>query len=158
MIIRTEPNCEADVAACKHNVSNRIKALGGKAVYGWCIVDYGKYLVKNNHCVWQNEIGELVDVTPTFVADVGEIELVKWPKYIEFEPDSEAVFDVRALLPKYIPKTGDSKLAKACDYMQRRDAALIAKNIEAGRYWSNKANLLLRQIGALECNTIVPDI
>ena len=90
MKIPNQPIGGAEPLMCTENVRKRIKACGGRAVYGWIVKDQGEFLAKSAHCVWQNDQGELFDVTPYFVDAVGPLGILGWPETIEFDPDPNA--------------------------------------------------------------------
>lgn len=50
---------------CFGNVANKVKKDGGRLHAGWLIHADGKFLVEaERHVVWENEKGELIDITP----------------------------------------------------------------------------------------------
>jgi hypothetical protein len=65
----------ATLLNCYPNVNEKVKRDSGKAHYGW-LIHKTKYLYEaERHAVWENEEGELVDVTPYEPAEV-EIKFV----------------------------------------------------------------------------------
>ena len=50
---------------CFSNVEMVIEQNGGRAVYGWAIWQVpGVYIEAEFHCIWENDAGEMLDITP----------------------------------------------------------------------------------------------
>jgi hypothetical protein len=55
----------AQVDDCFENVANHVREHGGKRVLGWTIWELpGFYAEAEFHAVWQNDAGDLLDITP----------------------------------------------------------------------------------------------
>jgi len=130
---------------CTQNVEKRIRAMGGSAVYGWLISDGGFYWHETKHCIWCSDDGELRDVTPYFVSVDGEMACVEF-RDIEFRRDDAAMFSTEGE-SRYISKTSNPDLVKACSYMTAADKALYEDRLEAGQYSTRKANEFLKRAG-----------
>lgn len=63
--VRLQYNNHGYGAAWCH-VSAKHKAIsdGGKRVHRWALWKFGPYLVADHHSVWENQHGNLIDVTP----------------------------------------------------------------------------------------------
>lgn len=65
VLINNEPFPGAEVMDCFPNVEMVIEKNGGKAVYGWAIWWVpGVYIEAEFHCIWENDAGEMLDITP----------------------------------------------------------------------------------------------
>jgi len=51
-------------AWCHVSAKHKAVADGGRRVHGWALWKFGPDVVADHHSVWENERGELVDVTP----------------------------------------------------------------------------------------------
>jgi hypothetical protein len=49
---------------CYVNVAKKVKRDGGRQQYGWAIVENEFMCEAEHHCVWENKLGDLVDITP----------------------------------------------------------------------------------------------
>ncbi len=158
MRIPCQPIHGGEPFECFKNVQKRIKALGGKAAFGWAIRDDGPndiVEVKYSHVVWESETGELFDVTPQIVGIEGEFAIVSYPDSIKFEQDDTAVFESKSLGTKYIPKIDNPHLERACKHMERADALLLQGDLDKCRYWTEKANTELQR-GKLQAGWDTP--
>ena len=64
-MLNSDPLPEAEEMDCFVNVEQAIAKNGGRAVYGWAIWQVpGVYIEAEFHCVWENDAGEMLDVTP----------------------------------------------------------------------------------------------
>lgn len=145
--IRVQPIFGAEPLMCSMNVEKRIRAMGGRAVYGWA-VRHDKYNdAWQNHCVWESPDGELVDVTPVFSEIVGDRAVISWPDQTEFVRDEAAVFTDRGLPTRYVPSVPGTHMAKACEYMTVADGHLRNGDLEKCRYWTERANRYGRKVG-----------
>lgn len=65
VLIKNEPFSGAEVMDCFSNVEMVIEQNGGRAVYGWAIWQVpGVYIEAEFHCIWENDAGEMLDITP----------------------------------------------------------------------------------------------
>lgn len=65
LLLNSDPLPEAEEMDCFVNVEQAIAKNGGRAVYGWAIWQVpGVYIEAEFHCVWENDAGEMLDVTP----------------------------------------------------------------------------------------------
>lgn len=64
MRIPVQPISGAQPLMCRVNVEKRVRAMGGRAVFGWAVRHDVYNDVKQNHCVWEDDTGRLWDVTP----------------------------------------------------------------------------------------------
>lgn len=143
-----QPMAGAEPLMCWANVQKRIRALGGRAVYGWEVRPDPllPVEVRASHVVWESPGGDLMCVTPRFEAVDGGYTVVGWPDSIRFVRDDAATFEGRSRGTRYV--AGDTSLAAACEYMTRADAALFAgADIEKCKYWTGRANAELRRAG-----------
>lgn len=142
MKIKVQPIGGAEPLMCSHNVSKRVKACGGSAVYGWEIRDDdAEILTRLSHCVWQSPEGELICVTPRPQGVAGDYTIAEWPEEIDFERDDDAVFvGFKSLGVRYVPKTTNPKVAKACEFASRSETALLSGDLARCQYWTQKAN------------------
>lgn len=145
--IRVQPIGGAKPLMCNINVQKRIRVMGGRAVYGWCIRHDKFNDCWQNHCVWESPEGELVDVTPVFSNIIGDYAVITWPDEIEFIRDDDAVFTEKGLPTKYIPTRPGPNMAKACEYMTVADEHLRNNDLERCRYWTERANKSGRKVG-----------
>lgn len=100
--IPVRPEEDALMNECFENVRITVEKKGGKCVNGWCIWKMANILIEAEaHSIWQNENGELIDVTPH---DGNESKIL-------FLPDSELVFNDENIGNIRMPLT-DSKLVK----------------------------------------------
>ncbi|TVT36745.1 hypothetical protein FNT36_24850 [Hymenobacter setariae] len=60
---------------CYPNVDEKVRRDGGRPHYGWSIHKTNLLYEAERHAVWENEDGELVDVTP-YESGVNEIQFV----------------------------------------------------------------------------------
>lgn len=58
------PDSKSQADDCFNNVTSYVNLNGGSAVNGWRISCYPKYVEAEFHCVWENEEGDLTDITP----------------------------------------------------------------------------------------------
>lgn len=133
---------------CFKNVQKRIRALGGKAVFGWATRDSRPNDIVEvwySHVVWESETGELFDVTPQVVEIKGGLAIVSYPESIGFKRDDTAVFESKSLGTKYVPKINNPYLERACKHMERADAHLLQGDVDKCRYWTEKANTELQR-------------
>ena len=138
--IPVQPISGAEPLRCRQNVQKRIKAMGGKAVFGWSIRHDLFTDMKQNHCVWEDHAGQLWDVTPVFVAVEGQMVFIDWPEDTEFERDDSAAFAGKSLPTRYVPTHPNPHVASACTYMERADEFLRNGDLDRGRYWTERAN------------------
>jgi hypothetical protein len=79
MIVKVQSIWGAEPQMCSSNVEKRIKACGGKKVFGWKTKDIGNdWKVRENHCVWEDPDGVLWDVTPEFADVSGGYAICEW--------------------------------------------------------------------------------
>ena len=65
VLLNSDPFPEAEEMDCFGNVEKAIAKNGGRAVNGWAIwLVPGVYIEAEFHCVWENDAGTLLDVTP----------------------------------------------------------------------------------------------
>jgi hypothetical protein len=146
--IPVQPMAGGEPLMCLVNVQKRISAMGGKAVFGWGVRHDCFCTLKYSHCVWEDDQGQLWDVTPIFVSGgQGPWACIEWPEYTEFERDDAASFTGDSLLTRYVPNSTDPHLARACKYMERADVFLKAGDLDKCRYWTGRANTELRRAG-----------
>ncbi len=138
--IPVQPNSGAEPFMCWQNVQNRIRAMGGKAVFGWAIRHDLFTDMKQNHCVWEDEKGRLWDVTPVFESVEGKFVVIGWPDDTEFERDDTAAFEGKSLPTQYVPTHPSPHVATACTYMGRADEFLRHGDLDRCRYWTERAN------------------
>jgi hypothetical protein len=143
--------CQSIVGAepmmCVVNVAKRIKALGGRSVFGWEVRPMYLADVHTPHCVWESPDGHLQCVTPKYTGLCDEGAVVEWPETIEFVPDASLAWD-GGKCPfdaKYVAK--HLGLAKACEYMTTADRYMNAGDLDRCRYWTEKANREARKLG-----------
>lgn len=60
--LRPEPYCRA--LSCYYNVAEKVRREGGKIHYGWAIWQSQYLCQAEHHAVWENDRGELLDITP----------------------------------------------------------------------------------------------
>ncbi len=125
---------------CWVNVQKRIKAMGGKVVFGWAVVRDVFTLVKQSHCVWEDHAGQLWDVTPVFESVSGQYAVIGWPEYTEFERDDSVTFEEKSLPTRYMSLHPSPHVATACAYMERADEFLRKGDLDKCRYWTERAN------------------
>lgn len=146
-VIRVQPIFGAEPLMCSVNVEKRIRAMGGRAVYGWAV----RHDVYNdcwqNHCVWESPEGELVDVTPVFSAVAGDYAVIDWPYETEFVRDDAAAFTERGLPNRYVPTRPGGGLAKGCEFMTIADEHLRSGDLDRCRYWTERANRAAEKVG-----------
>lgn len=68
---------------CYLNVEEKIKRDGGKVHYGWTIYQSDILCEAERHAVWENEDGDLIDITPR------KIDF----KQIMFVPDNDFIYN-----------------------------------------------------------------
>lgn len=125
---------------CTANVQMCVQTMGGRAVFGWSIHHDHYTVAKVNHCVWEDQSGQLWDVTPQFAAIEGEIAIIEWPEKTEFERDDAAVFEGKAHPTRHVPAHPSPHVARACEFMERADVFLFQDDLERCRYWTERAN------------------
>lgn len=147
MEIKVQPIGGAEPLMCNHNVAKRIKACGGTAVYGWEVQTTAatKVECRTNHCVWQDEHGELWDVTPKFSGVEGNTATISWPETTEFVRDDDAVFVNRASSSQYRSRVENRRIERACEFMNIADDHMNACDLDKCRYWTEKANTEIRR-------------
>lgn len=65
VLLNSDPFPGAEEMDCFFNVERAIEQHGGKAVYGWAIWQIsGVYIEAEFHCIWENDEGEMLDITP----------------------------------------------------------------------------------------------
>jgi hypothetical protein len=138
--IPVQPIAGAEPMMCLENVKKRIRAMGGRPAFGWAIRHDLYTDVKQNHCVWEDQTGQLWDVTPVFESVQGEFVVVVWPDDTEFEPDDTAAFEGRSLPNRYVPTHPSPHVATACTYMENADEFLRHGDLDRCRYWTERAN------------------
>jgi hypothetical protein len=131
-------------------VAKRIKAMGGKAIYGWRIIDDPKQspvaILKQHHCIWESPEGELQDVTPQIEGIEGDHMIVGWPdEHIVFERDDSVPMGEKALPTRYIPR--QPKWKQICHWMEIADVKLKEGDLQSCRYWTDKANQIAHKHG-----------
>ncbi len=133
-VLGTEPlMCTANVQMC-------VQTMGGRAVFGWSI-HHGYYTVaKVSHCVWEDQSGQLWDVTPEFVSVEGVMAMIEWPKETEFERDDTAAFEEKSHPTRYASIHPSPHVARACEFMGRADVFLRQGDLDRCRYWTERAN------------------
>lgn len=95
--IPVQPISGAEPLMCWHNVQKRIKAMGGRAVFGWTIRHDLYTDIKQNHCVWEDRAGQLWDVTSVFTSVQDQMVIIDWPEDTQFERDETAAFEGMSL-------------------------------------------------------------
>lgn len=82
--VQVVPEKDAQINECFFNVEQKIERDGGAALNGWLIWIWPSVFIEaEHHCVWENENGDHVDVTPK---QHGESKIV-------FLPDPEKSYD-----------------------------------------------------------------
>jgi hypothetical protein len=82
--VKVRPERSSDPGECFFNVDRKVKAVGGSAVFGWCIWTWEGILIEaEHHCIHLTKVGKLVDITPTNDRE----------RKILFVADPEAPFD-----------------------------------------------------------------
>lgn len=147
MKIPTQPIFGAEPLMCIDNVEKRLRACGGGKSFGWRVRHNGPVTVHENHVVWQDDTGQLFDVTPEFTAVEGGFVTWEWPQEVEFLPDDAAAFSGRGDIHPHQYVTDDPKLEKALTFLQRSDVALHRLDLEGCRYWTERANREARKYG-----------
>jgi hypothetical protein len=149
MKIKVQSIWGAEPQMCLGNVEKRIRACGGKKVFGWKIKDIQcGWKVRENHCVWENPAGVLFDVTPELADVSGGYAIAKWGDECEFERDDSATFDIKNRPGQYIPPSDNTHLKNAAEYVLRGDVAMNEGDLQRCRYWTNKANGAARKGGS----------
>lgn len=102
---------------CFPNVERMVKERGGRQVNGWTVWQWANMVITTEaHAVWQNQEGELIDITPH---NLGEKEIL-------FLPDARVIFVGYPIMGKRIPLTGSSLVAEMIDLMNVRDSYLCS--------------------------------
>lgn len=63
-LVPIEPEEYAIPLNCFPNVDFKVKNDGGKVHYGWAVYKTGILCEAERHAVWENDDGELIDITP----------------------------------------------------------------------------------------------
>jgi hypothetical protein len=150
MKVKVQPIFGAEPFSCSTNVRKRIKALGGKPVYGWRIIDKPDQsplaILKQHHVVWESPAGELQDVTPEMTGVAGDNMVYDWlHEEIEFERDDSVPMGEKALPTKFVPR--EPKWAQVCEWMTIADTYLKEGDLERCRYWTERANKVAHKHG-----------
>ena len=145
--IRVQSICGAEPLMCSDNVDKRIRAMGGKPVFGWSVTHDLFCDTWVNHCVWESPDGELVDVTPVFESATNNYAVIGWNETTEFVRDDEATFVERGRPTKYVSTLPNPLVHEACKIMERADVFLMAGDLAKCEYWTQKANNKMRQAG-----------
>lgn len=67
VLLYSTPLPEAEEMVCFVNVEQAIAKSGGRAIYGQAIWQVPRvYIEAEFHCVWENDAGEMLDVTQPF--------------------------------------------------------------------------------------------
>jgi hypothetical protein len=138
--IPVQPIYGAEPFMCSVNVQKRIKAMGGRAVFGWLIRHDPHIVVRVSHCVWEDQSGQLWDVTPECVSVEGVMAMIEWPKETEFERDDTAAFEGKSHPTRYASIHPSPHVARACEFMGRADVFLRQGDLDRCRYWTERAN------------------
>jgi hypothetical protein len=139
MKIRPRPTLGAMPLECSSNVAKRIAHDGGKAVFGWAVKDCGFYTAKQNHCIWEDPDGTLWDVTPQPIKVEGRNVTCEFQE-VEFERDDTATFANKSAPTRFISKIDDPKVKKGLGWFELSEKRLKDGDLEACRYYTNKAN------------------
>jgi len=99
-IIQVEILPDGKEASCFFNVQEKIKLCGGKIHFGWVIWQHGYLIEAEHHAVWEDDEGNLLDVTPR----------KEFYKTIMFLPDNSNVFDGRMAQPNFRLNITNNKL------------------------------------------------
>jgi hypothetical protein len=147
LTIRCQPILGAEPLMCCCNVQKRVHALGGKAVFGYEVKDFGFYRTLLEHAIWESPDGELMCVTPKYTAVGVAGALVEWPDSIRFIRDDSVYFDEATKgTGRYEAIDEHPRIVKACRYMTIADEHLHGGRINQCRYWTNKANAEMTKV------------
>jgi hypothetical protein len=58
------PYRDSKPAFCYQNVERKVKAMGGTLQFGWVVVESTFSVEATHHAVWEDKMGNLIDVTP----------------------------------------------------------------------------------------------
>lgn len=130
---------------CLCNVERQVAEQGGRAVYGWRVMEsQHAFICHCWHVVWERPDGELRDITPE---DQGGL-----PPLVSFIPDPAAiplgVAPNRQPPPnRFYPRTHDPHVRNACEYLARSETCDFSGNSEGAKYWRRKAHTELAKAG-----------
>lgn len=117
------PQRRAATSFCFENVARRVEEKGGSITYGWAIWHMpGLYFEAEHHAVWQNKLGNFVDVSPQMGGR----------KRLLFLPDDGAVYDPFAIRQNVMAPDGTSERAKRMAELGNRRHALLIRCRIAG--------------------------
>lgn len=77
----------SQLESCYFNVQKKIERDGGKIHYGWDIWYTNNMCEAEHHAVWENDQGDLIDVTPKQIA----------VSQVMFVPDSRFIFEGKTI-------------------------------------------------------------
>lgn len=87
LVVSVAPHPGFELGHCWYNCLDHQVSLGGQAIYGWSLWQYGDLFVAQHHAVWKNELGQYLDPTPNQSATTTSL----------FMPDNRAPFDILKL-------------------------------------------------------------
>jgi len=62
--IKVKPSIDSKSLDCTENVARQVKKSGGKSIFGWRIWKSKNLIEAEFHSIWENNKGELIDITP----------------------------------------------------------------------------------------------
>ena len=130
---------------CLCNVERQVAEQGGRAVYGWRVMEGQQPITFHIwHVVWERPDGELRDITPEDQDGL--------PPFVTFIPDPTAlplgVLPNRQPPPsRFYPRKTSPHVSKACEYLARSETSDLSGNSEAAQYWRQKAHTELAKAG-----------
>lgn len=102
--VKSVPDADAVPSFCFDNVKQRVLTSGGKSAFGYAIWHLpNAYFEAEQHAVWEDPEGRLLDVSPQY----------KGYARILFLRDDSAVYDPAKFRPNVLTPQGDDPLAQA---------------------------------------------
>lgn len=74
IIVNVQPEPGSEENDCFQIIREKVKRDGGKCVYGWQVWKTTDIIEAEAHAVWENQAGELIDLTPKEFSEILFIE------------------------------------------------------------------------------------
>lgn len=62
--VKIKPTSDSKSLDCTENVNRQVQKSGGKSIFGWRVWKSKNLIEAEFHSVWENNKGELIDITP----------------------------------------------------------------------------------------------
>lgn len=135
---------------CLINCEQQVEREGGRLVVGWRITETPYYSEHSHHAVWEDESGQVWEITPNLVGMEGDGLVCVGGPPTRFVPDPTAKFvgekpNRQSLPTRFVPKHDNPALHRALDYLDRSNQALYEPNIDKAHYWQDRAEAAINQ-------------